>query len=259
MATTISFYNSKGGVSKTISAANVGASLKSLGYKVLLIDLDPQANLSQHFGKEESPCSLYEVILEGANVLNSIEPIVDCLDMIPSNDSLYPLDYHLHSINDKEFILRKLKEKHLDLQYDFVIIDCPAFFNLLTINALSTADYNLIPCSADCFSLNGIRQLLEMIGEIKKQLRFPLKQAGLFLTQVESDDPIYLATIRLIKLYYPKLYLGTDIRRDVDLAKAPIYALDIFRYQPNSHGAEDYQKLTLTLLDRLGKTMRAHG
>ena len=115
MAITLSFYNSKGGVSKTISAANVGASLRLLGYKVLLIDLDPQANLSQHFGQEECDQNLYDVILEELDVKDIIRSIDESMHIIPGNVNLYPLDYQLHSFHNKEYILRNIKTERVCL------------------------------------------------------------------------------------------------------------------------------------------------
>lgn len=250
MSITIAFYNNKGGVSKTISAASVGAFLVSKGYKALLIDMDPQANLSQHFGNEEPDLTLFDVIIEGRNLLDLIKPVYRSLHIIPSDESLYALDYHLHEYNRKEFILRKHNQDYLNSIYDFIIIDCPAFFNQLTINALAASDLLMIPANPDCFSLNNITQLMEMVGNVKSELDISFNVGGIFLTNVESDS-IYEAARKILMDHFPEEYLDLKIRNDCNLAKAPMFGVDIFRYDPNSKGAKDYAQLSYKILEYL--------
>jgi chromosome partitioning protein len=259
MSITLSFYNNKGGVSKTSSVANVSACLHAKGYKVLMIDFDPQANLSQHFGHEDAKETLFEVFLENANILTRIKTVLPGLHLIPSNDSLYFLDYHLHDLPRGEFMLKKHIHSFLHQNYDFILIDCHSFLNFLTINALAAADYNLIPCSTDCLSINGLWQLNEMLEEVKEEMRLDFQVAGIFLTQAEKESNLYQAASTLLERNFPEYYLHADISRDIHVSCAPIYAIDIFRYQPECAGATDYQLLCDRILERINRPLVSNG
>jgi len=252
MSVNIAFYNNKGGVSKTISAANVAAGFAQKGYKVLLVDLDPQGNLSQHFGFDdlEGKDSLYDVLYENSTVFSLIKTILPNLHIIPSNSDLYGLDFKLHDNNSHTSIKHAIGF-YLGQSYDFIIFDCPAFMSMLSINALVASDYLMIPANADVFSLNGIDILLELIDEVKKKVATRLKIMGVFLTQVDEDSNISRAAQQLLAQHLPELYLKHDIRRDSAIALAPVKGLDIFRFRPYSAGAKDYSRLVEIMLAKL--------
>ena len=240
MSKVISISNHKGGVGKTTSSINIGAGLNKLGKKVLLIDLDPQANLSQSLGIIEHEKNIYGAI-RGEYKLQPIN-IIKGLDLIPSTLDLSGAEVELSGEAGREYILKELIDP-IKKQYDYVIIDSPPSLGLLTINSFTASDEVLIPLQAQYLAIQGLTKLVEVIDKIKKRLNKSLKVGGVFITQYDNRKVLNRDVVTTIKSHFKNEVFKTKIRDNVALAEAPTQGVDIFRYQPKSKGAEDYLAL----------------
>jgi len=240
MSKVISISNHKGGVGKTTSALNIGAGLNKLGKKVLLIDLDPQANLSQSLGIIDQEKNIYGAI-RGEYKLQPIN-IIKGLDLIPSTLDLSGAEVELSGEAGREYILKELIDP-IKKQYDYVIIDSPPSLGLLTINSFTASDEVLIPLQAQYLAIQGLTKLVEVIDKIKKRLNKSLKVGGVFITQYDNRKVLNRDVVTTIKSHFKNEVFKTKIRDNVALAEAPTQGVDIFRYQPKSKGAEDYLAL----------------
>jgi chromosome partitioning protein len=250
MSKVISISNHKGGVGKTTSAINIGAGLCKLGKKILLIDLDPQANLSQSLGLPAQKRNIYGA-LRGEYNLQPIE-ILKGLDVIPSTLDLSGAEIELSGEAGREYILRELIEP-LRGSYDYIIIDSPPSLGLLTINALTASDIVLLPLQAQYLAVQGLVKLLEVIEKIQKRLNKELIVGGVFITQYDNRKVLNRDVVATIEKIYPQDLYKTKIRDNVALAEAPAQKLDIFRYNPKSYGAEDYLSLCKEILSKQSK------
>ena len=245
MSKIISISNHKGGVGKTTSAINIGAGLNKLKKKVLLIDLDPQANLSQSLGVIEPERNIYGA-LRGEYKLQPIE-IVKGLDVIPSTLDLSGAEVEMSGEAGREYILKELIDP-IRSSYDFIIIDSPPSLGLLTINAFTASDSILIPLQAQYLALQGLTKLIEVVDKIKKRLNKELRVGGVFITQYDSRKVLNRDVAETIEAHFKDEVFKTKIRDNVALAEAPAQGLDIFRYNSKSYGAEDYLKLSKEIL-----------
>ena len=249
MSKVISLSNHKGGVGKTTSTINIGAGLNRLKKKVLLIDLDPQANLSQSLGIIEPGKTIYGA-LKGEYKLEPME-IIPGLDLIPSTLDLSGAEIELSGEAGREYILKELIDP-LRGSYDYILIDSPPSLGLLTINAFTASDEVYIPLQAQYLALQGLTKLMEVIAKIKSRLNKNLKVGGVFVTQYDSRKVLNRNVVETIKSHYKDQVFKTAIRDNIALAEAPTQGLDIFRYNPKSYGAEDY----LSLCKEITKTKR---
>jgi len=243
----ISISNHKGGVGKTTSAINIGAGLNLLKKKVLLIDLDPQANLTQSLGLTNEAINIYGA-LRGEYKLQPIE-ILKGLDVIPSTLDLSGAEVELSSEPGREYILKELIEP-LRASYDFIIIDSPPSLGLLTINSFTASDEILIPLQAQYLALQGLAKLVEVVDKIKQRLNKGLKVGGVFITQYDSRKVLNRDVVDTIQAHFNDEVFKTKIRDNIALAEAPSQGLDIFRYSSKSNGAEDYLALSKEILKR---------
>jgi chromosome partitioning protein len=250
MSKVISISNHKGGVGKTTSAINIGAGLNKLKKKVLLIDLDPQANLSQSLGVIEPERTIYGAI-RGEYSLQPIE-ILKGLDLIPSTLDLSGAEIEMSGEAGREYILKDLIEP-LRASYDFIIIDSPPSLGLLTINAFTASDSILIPLQAQYLALQGLTKLIEVVDKIKRRLNKELEIGGVFITQYDSRKVLNRDVAETIKAHFKDEVFKTKIRDNIALAEAPANGLDIFRYNPKSYGAEDYLSLSKEILKNISK------
>jgi chromosome partitioning protein len=236
----IAVSNHKGGVGKTTSTLNIGAGLNQLGKKVLLIDLDPQANLSQSFAISNSDYNIYGAI----RGLYPIKPIniLEGLDIVASTVDLSGAEIELSGEPGREFILKELIDP-LKSNYDYILIDCPPSLSLLTINALTCSNNVYIPLQAEFLALQGLSKLVEVIELIKKRLNKELSIGGVFITQYDKRKVLNREILSSIQKYFPNVLFKTLIRDNVALAEAPTHGLDIFRYNPKCYGAVDYLAL----------------
>jgi chromosome partitioning protein len=248
MSKVIAVSNHKGGVGKTTSVVNIGAGLSKLGKRVLLIDLDAQANLTQSLGV---PIEGVSTIYDAISGKGKAQPIVikKGLDLIPSTLDLSGAEVELTGEVGGEYVLREIIEP-LRRSYDFILIDCPPSLGLLTINAFTGADEVIIPLQPEYLALQGLTKLREIVGRIKKRLNKKLKVGGILITQYDSRKVLNRDIIDTIKEEIEEKVYKTKIRDNVALAEAPIKGVDIFSYQPKSYGAEDYLSLCKELIKK---------
>lgn len=250
MSKILTIANHKGGVGKTTSTLNIGAGLQSLGMSVLLIDLDPQANLSQSLKISTPGANIYGA-LRGDYPLQAIE-VYPGLDIIPSTLDLSGAEIELSGEAGREYILRELIEP-LRGAYDYILIDSPPSLGLLTINALTASDEVLIPLQAQYLALQGLTKLMEVIDKIKKRLNKGLRMGGIIITQYDSRKILNRDVVASIESHFKDEVFTTRIRDNIALAEAPAQGMDIYRYQPKSYGAQDYLSLCKELLSKHNK------
>lgn len=248
MSKVISISNHKGGVGKTTSAINIGAGLNKLGKKILLIDLDPQANLSQSLGVIVLKQRNIYGALRGEYKLQPIE-IVKGLDIIPSTLDLSGAEVEMSGEAGREYILRELIEP-IRASYDYILIDSPPSLGLLTINSFTASDEVFIPLQAQYLALQGLTKLLEVIDKIKKRLNKELRVGGVFITQYDSRKVLNRDVVATIEAHFKDEVFKTRVRDNIALAEAPAQGVDIFRYNLKSYGAEDYLSLSKEILKR---------
>ena len=236
----ITLSNHKGGVGKTTSVINIGAGLVSLKKKVLLVDLDPQANLSQSLGYREQELTIYGA-LKGEQEVEPLE-VLPGLELIPSTLDLAGAEVELSAEAGREFILKEILEP-LRASYDYILIDSPPSLGLLTINAFTASDKVLIPLQSQYLALQGLTVLQGVIEKIQKRLNKGLQLGGVFITQYDGRKVLHREVLETIQGHLKGLLLKTIIRDNIALAEAPATSQDIFRYSPKSYGAEDYLAL----------------
>ncbi|MFN3555471.1 MAG: ParA family protein [Bacteroidales bacterium] len=247
MGKVIAISNHKGGVGKTTSAINIGAGLARKGKKVLLIDTDPQANLSQSLGINEHNPNLYSA-LKGLTPLDPLR-IQKNLFLVPAIGELGGAELELSAEAGREFILRELIEP-VKPNFDYILIDCPPSLGLLTINAFTASDEIFIPMQAQYLALQGIGKLLGLVEKIQKRLNPNLKISGIFITQFDRRKVLNRYVMDTLESHFSDKVFKTRIRNNVALAEAPNAGCDIFTYQETSNGAFDYQQLVKEILKR---------
>ncbi|MBI2560136.1 MAG: ParA family protein [Planctomycetes bacterium] len=258
----IALANQKGGVGKTTSTANLGACLALLGKKVLVIDLDPQANLSIHLGVNiyENNRSVYHLISGSCKpdeVISKTE--IENLHIIPSNIDLAGAEIELVGIVGREIILKENLGNILE-RYDYVLIDCPPSLGLLTLNALTTANEIFIPLQTEFFALQGVSKLMETFEIVRKRLNHNLEISGIIPCMHAARTKLNQEVLEKIKNYFEDKVFKTIIRKNIKLSESPSYGKPIVTYEPASHGAEDYMALAKEVIareNRLGDTVTA--
>lgn len=247
MAIVISLLNHKGGVGKTTSTINIGAGLVELDKRVLLMDLDPQANLSLSLGIGRQASTLYEALRGEADLAPvNVRP---GLDIIPSTLDLSGAEMELINEAGREYILRELFEGVRDA-YDFIIIDCPPSLGLLTLNALTSSEYVLIPLQAEFLALQGLAKIKQVIQKVKLRLNKQLDILGVLPTMYDGRKVLNRDVAETIQKYFGRLVFKTYIRDNVALAEAPAHRKDIFSYNGSSPGAVDYLNICKEILER---------
>jgi len=250
MGQVIAFVNQKGGVGKTTTAVNVASFLARLGQRVLLVDLDPQANASSGLGIQlgETDGHVYHAMLEPVNASDIIKPTsVDGLYAFPSHRDLAGASIELVSLENREYRLRQAIE-NVKVMYDFVLIDCPPSLGLLTINGLVAADHIIIPVQAEYYALEGLGQLLHTIGLIQNHLHPDLNILGAVITMFDQRNKLSQSVMQELYGYFPNRIFRSVIPRNIRLAEAPSYGQTIADYDPGSKGAKAYERLARELL-----------
>jgi chromosome partitioning protein len=241
----ISVSNHKGGVGKTTSVVNVGAALADMGRKVLLVDIDPQANLTVSFGfKEENNDVKVPTIYDAIRGHAALEPlkINNNLDLIPSTIDLSGAEMELSSEPGREYILRELLEPMHD-KYDYIMIDCPPSLGLLTINSFTAAKEIFIPIQPHYLAVRGLSKILEVINKIKGRLNKELEITGVFVTLFDKRKILHREVYDTIETYFGERVFRTKIKENIALAEAPGDGKDIYQYAKTSSGAHDYKML----------------
>ncbi|MAT54197.1 MAG: ParA family protein [Bacteroidetes bacterium] len=254
MGKVISLLNHKGGVGKTTSVINIGAGLAQLGRKVLLVDLDPQANLTVSLGIPRQPVTIYEC-MRGESELEPYQ-LKENVDVIMSTLDLSGAELELINEAGREYILRELFEPVKE-EYDYIIIDCPPSLGLLTLNALAASDYVYIPLQTEFLALQGLAKIKQVIDKVKFRLNRKLDIGGVIGTMYDGRKILNRDVMETIKKYFGEKVFDTLIRDNVALAEAPSQRKDIFEYNPNSLGAEDYMNLCKEIIQRVETPVNA--
>ena len=253
MGKTIAIANQKGGVGKTTTSINLSASLAAKGKKVLVIDTDPQGNTTSGFGidKEEMDNTVYELMLGECSIRESMTQVenIEHLSLIPSNVNLAGAEIELLGINEKEYILKNAVDYIRD-DYDFIIIDCPPSLNMLTVNAMTTADSILVPIQCEYYALEGISQLIHTIDLVQERLNPNLKIDGVVFTMYDARTNLSSDVVDTVKENLNATVYQTIIPRNVRLAEAPSHGLPINLYDAKSSGAESYRNLAKEIIER---------
>ena len=252
MGRIIAIANQKGGVGKTTTSINLSSCLAEKGKKVLAIDLDPQGNMTSGLGveKESVENTVYELILGECTIKESIsKTVVDNLTIIPSNVNLAGAEIELLGINDKEYILRTAVDYIRD-DYDFIIIDCPPSLNMLTVNAMTTADTVLVPIQCEYYALEGLSQLIHTINLVQERLNPKLQIEGVVFTMYDVRTNLSNQVVDTVKENLDTKIYNTMIPRNLRLAEAPSYGIPINMYDSKSAGAESYRNLAKEIIDR---------
>lgn len=248
----ISLMNQKGGVGKTTSTINIGACLSKQGYKVLLIDTDPQGNLTQSTGARVEPgasTTLYEVLTQDQDINQAIIEL-DNYDLVPCDILLGRADLELVNIPGNEFLLKEAVGT-LNKDYDFILIDNPPALNRITLMNMTASDYILIPIQSQYLAMGGFNQLIETIATVKKRLNHNIQLLGAFLTMYDARKNLDTTILSNLKNIFPSGIFETKINVNVSLAEAPAYKTDVLEYKPKSSGAIQYQELTNEILNKL--------
>lgn len=245
MGKIIAVANQKGGVGKTTTSINLSACLADKGKKVLVIDTDPQGNTTSGFGveKNELDNTIYELILGECSIRDCIiNNVSDNVSLLPANVNLAAAEIELIGVNKKEYILKNEVDYVKD-EYDFVIIDCPPSLNMLTINAMTTADSVLVPIQCEYYALEGLSQLIHTVNLVKERLNPDLDMEGVVFTMYDSRTNLSLQVVENVKQNLKQKVFNTLIPRNIRLAEAPSYGISINKYDAKSAGAEAYMQL----------------
>lgn len=255
MSKVIAITNQKGGVGKTTTSVNLAAALAKAQYKVLLVDMDPQANATQGIGidRDSLEQTTYDVLVGEANMSNIIVPsYAKRLDVAPASIDLAGADLELGSVkNGREQRLKIALDKVRDA-YDFVIIDCPPALGLLNTNALTACDSVLIPVQCEYYALEGLTQLLNTILLTQGVFNRDLTIEGVLLTMLDQRTNLGLEVSQEVRKYFKEKVYKTVIPRNIKLSEAPSAGISIFDYDSNSEGAKAYKNLAKEVCKRNG-------
>jgi chromosome partitioning protein len=249
----VAFANQKGGVGKTTTAVNAAVSLAQRGYRVLLIDADPQGNATSSLGIDKLAVarSLYDVLIDGLPLGEAIRTTDRSgLDLVASTPTLAGAEVELVDTEGRESRLRQALAGLLP-HYDVVLIDCPPSLGLLTVNALTAARSVVVPIQCEFLALEGLGQLMTTVDLVKRGLNPPLDVTGVLMTMFDARTRLSAHVVAEVRRYFPHRMFNVVVPRSVRLAEAPSYGQAIVEYDPSSRGAEAYEAFVSELTARL--------
>ncbi|WP_303871441.1 ParA family protein [Acetobacterium wieringae] len=252
MAKIVAVFNQKGGVGKTTTNINLTTALSLEGYRVLVIDIDPQGNTSSGFGIEKNNLekSVYNGIIHGDNFKEIIlTTSYENLHILPSHPDLAGAEIELTNMPQRELRLKNSIE-NIKSFYDYIFIDCPPSLGLLTINALAVTNTVLIPIQCEFYALEGVSQLMNTISLVKQGLNPHLEIEGVLMTMFDSRTNLSNQVVDEVVDYFKEKVYDTMIPRNVRLAEAPSYGQTIFEYASGSKGAKAYLALSKEFVQR---------
>ena len=250
MALIITMLNAKGGVGKTTSCMNTSAYLAALGKRTLLVDIDPQANATSGLGisRKDAAENLYHGLILERDPKRLIKKTrLLRLDILPSGADLAGATVELVNLKKREFRLRDLLKK-ISREYDYVVIDPPPSLGLLTLNAVTAADWLIIPVQCEYYALEGLADLLKTVELVRKNLKAKVEIRGVLLTMYDRTSRLNRAVAKEIRKAFPGHVFDSVIPRNVALAEAPSFGKAILHYAPYSHGAKAYRQLAEEIL-----------
>jgi chromosome partitioning protein len=236
----VSVVNQKGGTGKTTTTINLGSALSKLGKKILLVDLDPQANLSYSLGLEEPEGNLAEVFSGNKNLLD-ILTLKDGLTVAPGSNDLVDIEISLVTQSKRESFLKNILADAKG--YDYVLIDCPPSLSLLTVNALAASDEVLIPLQMEVLTLQGLGQILATVEQIRSAFNSRLKVKGIVVVMFDKRRRLSTEIQDYLQQNIDEKVFASRIRLNVKLAEAPSFGKSVLDYDSSSNGAKDYMAL----------------
>lgn len=248
----ISVCNHKGGCAKTTTVVNIAAELVNLGYRVLIIDNDYQANLTTSVGFKQDNESLVNCLRGKKSLRKTIKKCatLDGLDIIPNNSEVSNYDLALIKMKNCKRILNNLiEEENLKDDYDFILIDCPPSQSITTINALVASDSIIIPMEPSLFNMQGLKNILKTVNLIQKTFNKKLKIEGILLTRVDSRTKLSESFRKEIKEFYPYKVFDTEIHQSSIIVKSQINGLPVSMYDPRCKSTKEYRSITNEILN----------
>ena len=252
----VALANQKGGVGKTTTAVNLGAALAELGHRILLIDLDPQANATSSFGLQGTDgASLYDPLLGGASITEKILPTRrDGLFIVPADIDLAGAEVEIARMpNHLTRLAETIKPLQADETFDFVLLDCPPSLGILMSNALAAADELLTPIQCEYFALEGLVKIVRLVEQVRDSgANDRLEIGGIVMTMFDSRTNLSAQVVADVREHFAERVYQTVIPRSVRLSEAPSFGKSILEYDPNGAGATAYRALA-------GEFIRRHG
>ncbi len=257
MARIISLCNQKGGVGKSTSSQNLAVFLAALGKKVLLVDVDPQANVTSGMGVNPRKIEkgVYDVLIRKLPAEDAVQKTgVLNVDLLPATSALAGAAIELVDIKNREYKLKEALEP-IRRKYDFMVIDSPPSLGLLSINALTASQKTIIPVQCEYYALEGLADVFRTIQLINANLKTRIGLLGALLTMFDRKSRLHRAVQKEIRRKFPGYVFDAVIPRNISLAEAPSFGKSILHYDPYSHGAKAYRKLAEEILKLEGLRM----